>query len=427
MNKDRNDLLAGLLLIVAIIGLVAGVVMLAGFQEVLGTRTYIVRFDLTENLGGLESGASVRLGGRSIGVVSAVRFTDDGPGGAPTATEVVIRVSSDLQIREGATPLLELPLFGAQGVINFITLGDAAVLPPGSVIKGTIAPPSFLAQAGWGDDEKQNLSNLLRNASQAGEKLNATLDRFSDGPLADIQSVTADVREKWPDWSERVDSITRNADTTLARAPELAESLDQRLEQLREALATAQGYLDDNREDVRAAVERFRSVGERADAFTERLNTEITDLAKGFLEDGRAAIDRGKDAIDTVAQLIGEQRPAIRRSLANFRLASDQLRDTLLEVRRAPWRLLYRPDTRELDFELLYDSARSYAGAVSDLRAATESLESVMASNRDRQVLSEGDFDDMLSAIERAFQRYEQAEQRFLERLLDEAPDASRR
>lgn len=425
MNKDRNDLLAGLLLIVAIIGVVAGIVMLSGFQEVLGTKSYIIRFDLTDNIGGLQSGASVRLGGRQVGVVNRVDFTRDSPNGPPTGTHVVISVDNELQIREGALPYLELPLFGAQGVINFISLGDAATLPPGSIIPGEIAPPSFLAQAGWGDDEKANLSKLLANASESSEKINNTITDLRAGILTDVQSVTTDVREKWPSWSDRVDSVTKNADETFARGAEFAESIDQRLQQFRNALETAQGYLDENRENVRTGIENFRSITEKGNQITERINDEVVDLAKGFLEDGRAAMERGRIVVEDVSQLIREQRPAIRRSLANFRLASDQLRDTLLEVRRAPWRLLYRPDTRELEFELLYDSARSYAGAVSDLRAATESLESVMQSNRDRQAFSEADINEHIQAIESAFKRYEEAEERFLNKLLQQAPPAN--
>jgi hypothetical protein len=113
--------------------------------------------------------------------------------------------------------------------------------------------------------------------------------------------------------------------------------------------------------------------------------------------------------------MLKEHRPAIRTSMANFRLASDQLRATLQEVRRSPWRLLYRPEMRELEFELLYDSARAYAEAVGNLRGAAESLESVMAA-RDTRLAADGQtLDQLVQALEASRAVYQRCEKQFLE------------
>ena len=188
--------------------------------------------------------------------------------------------------------------------------------------------------------------------------------------------------------------------------------------ELERILATAQAYLDENRPDVRAAVENARSITERGDDFLARVEGELADEAAALLADGRAALDAGRDALERADELLAEQTPNLTRSLANFRLASDQLRETLLEVRRSPWRLLYRPDTRELEYELLYDAARSYAGAVSDLRAAGESLRALSAGGEDADAARDGTVEALTRRLEGAFERYEEAEALFLEALI---------
>jgi hypothetical protein len=107
--------------------------------------------------------------------------------------------------------------------------------------------------------------------------------------------------------------------------------------------------------------------------------------------------------------------------MANFRLASDQLKLTMMEVRRAPWRLLYRPDTKELQYELLYDSARAYATAVSDLRAATESLEAAQAAGGARPATEGATIDELIDQVRRALDAYRLTEEKFVNLLLEKA------
>jgi hypothetical protein len=77
-------------------------------------------------------------------------------------------------------------------------------------------------------------------------------------------------------------------------------------------------------------------------------------------------------AVDDVRLLVNEQTPSLRRTLANLRLMSDQLKLTAVEVRSQPWRLLIQPTTKEFESQVLYDATRSYAAAASDVRAAAE-------------------------------------------------------
>ena len=90
----------------------------------------------------------------------------------------------------------------------------------------------------------------------------------------------------------------------------------------------------------------------------------------------------------------------------------------MIEVRQAPWKILAAPTGRkELENEVLYDSVRAYATAVSDLRAAAASLDEMTQdgtralSDLDRQTIQE-----LNKELGGAFERYEKAEREFLKR-----------
>ena len=137
--------------------------------------------------------------------------------------------------------------------------------------------------------------------------------------------------------------------------------------------------------------------------------------------DAQQAAESARRAIERADALVAESSPALRRTVSSARLAADQLKFTLEEVRRAPWRLLYRPDTRELEFELLYDSARIYAQAVSDLRDASAALESASdASQASGRPISPQRAQELGARLDAAFAAYEQAERAFLDLVISE-------
>lgn len=410
MRGGRNNLLAGALVMCSIIAALIVVILLAGGIEALGKHPYRVRFSVTDGATGLEQGSRILVGGQPVGVVDSLEFAF-GSDGNPDFVEALIRVDRRIKFKRGAIAYLISPILGGSGTINFRSSGEGDPLTMNDFIEGRIAPPTILAQAGYGEDQARQVQNFIRNISDASEKANAVLD--------DAKNVTGDFRGKWPAWSDRIDSITKNTDETMAKGPAIADSLQERLDRLREIVQIAREYLEENRQNVKDGIASFRSIGSEGEKFMGRLNGELTEKAVAFLDEGRRALNDGEKAVETVQGLLNEQTPNIRRGMANFRLASDQLAATLSEVRRSPWRLLYRPDKRELNFELLYDSARTYAAAVSDLRATSETLRVLAESSASQP--DPARTADVVQELERSFDRYKQAEAEFLRQVMLEA------
>lgn len=425
-RAKRNNILAGLLVIVCLSATVVIIVILGGALEALGKRDYTVRFPIETGAEGVEVGSRVTVGGVNAGTVKGRRFAMNGEN--IEGINVTIAVDKAIPLREGTVAYLQLPILGGTASINFSQLGDGAPLNEDDLIEGRIAPPGILSSTGFGEEQAEALRRIIDSARETTDRVNEITRRFSDTVVPDVETIVGSTRERYPTWLERIDSITANADETVARGPAIAEEIEQRVAEFRGFIEDVRPIIDENREQIRIAIGNFedasantKEVTAQARSFMDRLNGEMSDKAVAILESGQAGLEEARSAITKADSIVSEQRPQIRASLANFRLASDQLRDTLVEVRRSPWRLLYRPDTRELEYELLYDAARSYAGAVTNLRGAAESLEAVSASDTpDRDEVAA-----LMGEVEQAFERYRQAEEFFLEQLI-EAPGASR-
>ena len=419
-RNQRNTFITGLFVTSAIVASVVIIILLSGVRDAFGTSIYTVRFDLGTNIGGLAPGAEVRVGGRRVGVVNAVEFaTNDA--GTIEGIDVSIRVDENIALTDAAQATLELPLLGTQGVINFPTLGTGTRLAEGDTLQGRLSPPSILAQAGFGDDERTRVQTIIQDAQTFVGSLEERAQAY-DTVMANANTVAKSIADQWEQsWQERTDNIFRNVDETTERGPalvrQLEADLDVRVEEIGTLLATAQAYLDDNRQQFDTIVDNTESITERGNAFADRLNTEIRQKVMDLLQTGNDEITEAGDVVREFNLLFQQEQGNVRKTLANLRLGSDQLRDTLVEVRRSPWRLIYRPDTRELQYELLYDSARTYAAALSDLRAATEAIEAVKASSPEEAER----YEELIEQLNLAFEGYQEAERLFIERIGDEA------
>jgi len=413
MSRQRtvnNNVRAGAFLLGAIALAFAIVIVLAGLREKIKPRdAYIVRFDIATGATGLEGGSIVRIGGVEVGRVEEVRLVTEAAEDDKPGVYATIRVDKNRRFFGEPVAYLERPLLGAGAELNFPSVGDTQTEPlaEGAVIRGAIAPPSFLAGVGYGEEQSSQLQRILANA---------------DKVAANVEEVTGDAKARSKKWFDDADVIVANFRTSSDEFPAITDNVKQRLDEVREFIAKARAVIDDNRERIDTIVKNTESASGNLDELLASLNTETKESLNALLRDGQQAMADGRDALDRVSALIKEQTPNLRRAIANTRLSSDQLKLTLEELRGSPWRLLYRPDTRELEFEYLYDAARTYAAAVSDLRSASESLEAVSAAAPANQE----QITELLGDVAKAFTTYQEAEKRFLELVTSGAAPAAK-
>ncbi len=414
---------AGAFVFASLVVFVVVLISLAGGSDLWRrTTAYVVRFPLETGATGLEIGSDVRVGGRNVGSVARIDLAYDQPGRPPVGVDVTINVERSIPVFPDAVAFLERPLFGSASVINFPSLGgtddDADTLDAGGLIRGEIAPPELLRNAGYGSAQSEQLRSIFDRLDEITKSAEAIARDFEqrifpqfEQAAGDAAAITADARARSAGWFDNTDEFF---DEFVAISRETSAAVTD----ARAFIAEVRGVVDENRPAFNNTVANIERATERADALLTRFNDETLNMLNAMLTDGRAVVADAGDAVERASSLLREEEPEVRVTMANLRLASEELKLTMGEVRRSPWRLLYRPKTKELEYELLYDSARTYAGAVSDLRAASEALESVLASDRPARPAAGGAIETYIQRIGAAFERYRQAEETFLDTLL---------
>jgi len=436
-SSRRSNLIAGMFLVAGVLGFV-GMIFVLSDTELGSKRDYVVRFDLSSGAPGIKPGSVVTVGGLKVGRVSNVVLFPPGSE-TPSGVDVQIRIDAGVRLREGAVALLEQPLLGGLSTIDIpSTVGeqpDAQPIPDGGTIPGRIPPPMFLRQAGFDSDTQLQVRSVIDSAEILVDRLNTLTEsasRIIDGiepnigpasadardALADLRSLIADVRARQPAWLESIDRTIVDTEAFAARLGPAMDDATQGIDEARTIASELSSIIESNRANV------DRAVSNLADA-SQRLNEQTLPEAERFLE----RLDDNAEQIGrTVARLdafLAEHEPSMRHTLGNVRLASDQLKLAMVEIRAQPWRLLVRPGRRELEQELVYDAARAYADAVADLRAASESLNALITRERGETAQGVGTrqsderLDRIAAEINQAFLRYQDTERALLDRLIE--------
>lgn len=376
-TTNRTNLLAGLFLVGGIALFVATTAVLGGLS-LDKTNTYTVRFPLSASVAGIQAGSTVSVGGVESGKVTEVVFADTaastpGQPATPVAVDVRFTVRSDISVRDDADIELVRPLLGTLAMLNIRSLGTGASAE-GAVLDGVIGMPGFLVDAGYGPEEQTRIAGLIRHFESVSIQLDELIGKAnaqSDPLLADVAAASENLRsvlerasERFPVWDERMTTILENANGLVDDLRDTARLATDTIDRVDNTI------IDLNDRIAAIAENTERAAAGAADAIDE-IRADMLPNASSALEDAAAAAARARTILE-------RERVAIRRVMGNLAIVSDQAKLAVGEVRSEPWRLLRRPDTKELGEQLVYDAARAFAQAAGDMREASESLTAVI-------------------------------------------------
>src|SRR5690606_22892487 len=91
----------------------------------------------------------------------------------------------------------------------------------------------------------------------------------------------------------------------------------------------------------------------------------------------------------------------------SLKKTGDNLKAASAEIRRSPWRLLYKPGKNEMANLNLFDSARAFAEGANDLADATTALRDALQT----QQLDDQQLRNLLERLDLTFQKFNQVEQ----------------
>ncbi len=445
MQSQRNNLKAGLFVVSGLTLLFACVIIFADLDKwIISYQQCTVRFSLDEGIAGLKSGSPVTVGGQPVGKVT--RVYDQISEGVVRAKLVNFQIPDDLTIYETAVIELNAPPLGSGAVLNIVSFGaplenakqvtssgsswlyEHGTDPP---LKGGAATSpivkSFAKQLGIENEQQLQIQNSIKALEQLMTALGAESTSLAEA-LRDIKTITSAVAKRTPSIMKNVDQTTGKIDAITGNAQKdyktwaasigtFLNKANETLAKLDKAVQTVQTVLDENKPVVAAALKDARLAMEHARAVMktarEQWVTRITDL----INDANDSMKSVKRTAADLENLLTTERPNLERTLANLRILSDQLKLTGIEIRRAPWRLLYEPDEKELETDNLYDAARSFATAAASLNAANASLEALINKKGGDKNLRDKRIEQLKAKLEESIKRFTEAEEKFFKEL----------
>ena len=421
LERRRNNVRTGVFVSVTLIVAVVIIVVLSDVWRslTLATWRYTVEYPVNAGVSNLKSRADVRVGGMAMGQVKAVRavLSADAPF---ERIAVDFKLDRRVRLHSNAKILVTTPLIGADAWLDIPDVGsltdeegrtieDARLLEEGDRIDGTVAVGLLSTLVGPDNAEDvTTFSNFLATIPDEYEAHVAPILVKADTTLGDIGSTAAKIRRDYDDWSLTVGKVMDRANT-------IAENIEATTTETR-------AMVEENSPDVRNFIKDMTVFGQDAIEISDRVKTETVDKITDLLERGKAGVDSFASAIENIQVKLDAEWPNIDEALANARLASQQLKLTMVEVRRSPWKFLYRPSPTELEHEMLYEAARSFAVAASDLKAASDAMDRVVTLHAGELMDDQETFDRLKENLQESYKRYEKAQDALFGVLLNEGP-----
>lgn len=379
-----NSVRAGAFLVTsALVGLV---IVLILSKSALFTRKsdYVVRFTMEEGVAGLDAGAEVRVSGLKVGRVLRIeqRFDEQ-------VIDVHIQMNADLVIYKDAQVLRSQPLLGNYSWLNFSNLGAKAQgkLEPGETINAKTSGGLLATIVGPQNAGRttEMFTNMVAFTASLDDFARVQYPKSVVPMLDDAATAVAALRKDYEGWRGDITSSLRDAALSMKK---LDTSMDDAVVTVKEA---------------RSAMEHFREVN------IKQIDALLTDAQSGT--------ERFASAMENLDSELTARIPDLRAMMWDLRQSATQVKLATMEVRRSPWKLLYRPSGDELARENLYESARAFAIASSDLRVTGETLRATLDDTPER-FSSDPKFRETLrTQVLQSVERYEVAQKRLFDVL----------
>jgi len=359
MPKERNALKAGIFIIASIALIFATIVGIKGVGRVTDpTDIRIVRFKLTDNIGGLRVGDDVRVGGLRVGVVKDIGLDLAADG----ANSILVQFSFPRRIplHANAHLAIEAPLTGPAN-LNFDDLGNGDLLAAGAALTGSPAAlASFLASA---KDVGPSITSLMKDVRTVTvPKVNTALDKTTE-TVTTFKSTATNATELLQMLKERLPTIIVRARDTLTHVREI----------FGESKGDIKGTLANLNASTGSLKEKLPGILDKVDLALQKAQTTI-DGVNMALEDIKKVAANTRDITVSGKSILVTNRSKIDSMIASLKITGDNLKAGSAEVRHAPWRLLYKPGPGEVANLNLYDTARQFADGANGLSDAANAL-----------------------------------------------------
>lgn len=434
-ERTRNNIRMGLFVTFALLLAMMIVFALSDVWSKVTQQTeeWTVRFPIRSGVMHIKPGSEVRVGGVELGRVVAVEphFPDD-PSRAFEFVDVIFQLERRVQLYDDAMILASSQLIGAEGWIDIPNVGTpAAGQPEDGILRGTETEGLLAAllgpsQAAKTEETIDHVHLIVRDMTEFSEFLTMIPDEYHDRivPIIDDVKDTTDrtrtmvvdlTEQTWPRWREHVDAALANVETATENAKRLVDDG-------RDVAADVRDVIGENRPHLLATMENADQLTDEWLEITDHVREDVVPRVTNLLESGQDGLDRAVAAIQRLREDYEGWSVTLGETLAAANLTGQQLKLASIELRRAPWKLLHRPSQRELEHELLYEAARTFAMASADLKAASNSVQRVL-DNYGEEIIDDPEARERLQrSILDPVDGYIKAQERLMDILFIDAP-----
>ena len=415
----RNNVRAGFFTLASLVLFFATLVVLNGdwLRAILGNyNRYTVKFDLLDGVGGLNIGSEVRVGGLVRGSVTEINLVglsevQSGTSGSETTSPssgtaagsitpsamVKFQVDEDIELWSNSVAIRTASILGGGSWINISTVGGPnQTTPAPTIMNGTRAsllaadgsatfpatPGDGLLTTMVGSQNSVTTRQILQNVSSMTGFLDQQIEPMFtndiEPAMADARAIMSDVRNDYGDWSGKIDNSLDSVEAAAAGLDESMQSANATVEEVRADVRLISELVKRNTGLIDDAIANLKIMTEDGVAITHRFKDETLSKVDDALDAGMIAITDMSQILRTIDFEVTASLPSVRSFLQDVLVASGEMKLATIEIRRSPWRILYKPSPGELGNENLFAAARDFTIAASEVRVAAQSFQSVM-------------------------------------------------
>lgn len=381
-RKKHNDLVAGIFVIFTLAVLI-GVIVWMGGADLFRPAKQEVVFFTREEVGsmGLIEGSFVKIGDDQVGTIARIDFVPEA-GKTFYYTDID---RGDFKVHSDGKAKVVAGLIGGASLVITNRGSDAKPLADRDdpiELTGGMMDAAMTDLAAAADRLNKAIQKEL-DATQSTAilaKVHTIIDSLKKA-AADVMRIAANVKAEtdrtdetavfaklhasMDDVNKISSSLRTETDPNVERA--LLAKVHKSVTDINEMTADARPKLSDTLTAVRDTAQQIRKYTKEdvAELLTNlrEVNTEILKMAKDFVT-----------VSSEVKEVVLLHRDNVDEMIDNMVLVSANLKAASKEIRRNPWRLLYKPDEKELHSQNIYEAARDFANGAEQLDQAVAKM-----------------------------------------------------
>jgi ABC-type transporter Mla subunit MlaD len=352
--------------------------------------TRLVTFKLSDDIGGLRVGDDVRVGGAKVGNVQSIEFVDldgDNP-----HIQVAFTTPARFKLRQETKMGIQVTLTGAPS-LNIESLGQGQEYALADLIPGRPDPKTaLLASLGEAGPDIAGMAKDARLVAadirqQTVPKANAALDSFK-GTGDSATSLVSDVKTQIPSAVEKYNGVADKTGTMMQSITDMIGPSTTDWKGLMANLNSASG-----------------TVKEQLPGMLTKMESTI-DGAHKAMEEIQMTVSNTTEISESLKQVLGRNESKLEGIIVSLKTTGDNLKAASAEIRRSPWRLLYKPAPNEVANLNVYDSARQFAEGANELNDAASALRDALKTGG----ATEKEIQEMMNRLEKSFSNFREVE-----------------